>query len=157
MLIYNRYTVIRSLGEGGFGQAYLAEDTQMPSKRQCVIKQLKPITDSSDVYELVQARFQREAAILEQLGEHHRQIPRLYAYFTENEYFYLVQEWVEGETLESLDLPLSEPTVRVLLRDLLPVLAFVHEQGIIHRDIKPANIILRAGSQQHVLIDFGAV
>ena len=157
MLINNRYTVIRSLGEGGFGQAYLAEDTQMPSKRQCVIKQLKPIADSPEVYELVQARFQREAAILEQLGEHHRQIPRLYAYFTENEYFYLVQEWVEGKTLEALSLPLPESTVCALLTAVLPVLAFVHDQGIIHRDIKPGNIILRAGSQQPVLIDFGAV
>ena len=157
MLINNRYQVIRNLGEGGFGQAYLAEDTQMPSKRQCVIKQLKPITDSTEIYELVQARFQREAAILEQLGENHPQIPRLYAYFTENKNFYLVQEWIEGETLESLPLPQSEPAVRALLTSLLPVLEFVHGQGIIHRDIKPGNIILREGSQQPALIDFGAV
>ncbi|MEO1791978.1 MAG: protein kinase [Cyanobacteria bacterium J06629_19] len=157
MLINNRYQVIRSLGEGGFGQAYLAEDTQMPSKRQCVIKQLKPITSSTEIYELVQARFQREAAILEKLGENHPQIPRLYAYFTEEKNFYLVQEWIEGTTLESLTLPQAESTVRKLLTSILPVLAFVHEQGIIHRDIKPGNIILRSGSQQPVLIDFGAV
>jgi len=157
MLINNRYQVIRSLGEGGFGQAYLATDTHLPSQRQCVVKQLKPITSNTEVYELIQARFQREAAILEQLGENHPQIPRLYAYFTEAKNFYLVQEWIEGTTLESLSLPQSESIVRTLLIAILPVLEFVHTQSIIHRDIKPGNIILRADSQQPVLIDFGAV
>lgn len=43
MLLNNRYRIIRTLGSGGFGETYLAEDTQMPSQRRCVIKQLKPI------------------------------------------------------------------------------------------------------------------
>ena len=157
MLINNRYQVIRPLGEGGFGHAYLAEDTQMPSKRKCVIKQLKPITTSPEVYQVVQDRFQREAAILEQLGENHRQIPRLYAYFSEDQQFYLVQEWIEGQTLEDISVPQPESAVVSLLTSLLPVLEFVHAQGIIHRDLKPENIILRSGSRQPVLIDFGAV
>ena len=157
MLINNRYQVIRPLGEGGFGHAYLAEDTQMPSRRKCVIKQLKPITTSPEVYQVVQDRFQREAAILEQLGENNRQIPRLYAYFSENQQFYLVQEWIEGETLEDIVVPQPESAVLSLLISLLPVLEFVHAQGIIHRDLKPENIILRLGSRQPVLIDFGAV
>lgn len=163
MLINHRYQVIRRLGEGGFGHAYLAEDTQMPSKRRCVIKQLKPLTTNSEIYQVVQERFQREAAILEKLGENHPQIPRLYAYFSENQQFYLVQEWIEGETLESIlaeQGPQSEATVQQLLAALLPVLEFVHAQGIIHRDLKPDNIMLRTGAgsvQQPVLIDFGAV
>ncbi|MGD1898698.1 MAG: protein kinase [Phormidesmis sp.] len=157
MLISNRYQVIRPLGEGGFGHAYLAEDTQMPSRRKCVIKQLKPITTSPDVYQVVQDRFQREAAILEQLGENHPQIPRLYAYFTENQNFYLVQEWIEGETLEDVAIPQPESRVVSVMTSLLPVLKFIHQQGIIHRDLKPENIILRSGNQQPVLIDFGAV
>ncbi len=160
MLINNRYQVIRTLGEGGFGQAYLAIDQQMPSQRKCAIKQLKPITNSPQTYQLVQARFQREAAILEKLGEDHPQIPRLYAYFSENLQFYLVQEWIDGITLESLVAqqgPQSEATTRSILAALLPVLGFIHGQGIIHRDIKPDNIILRMDTQQPVLIDFGAV
>ena len=160
MLINNRYQVIRTLGEGGFGQAYLAIDQQMPSQRKCAIKQLKPITNSPQTYQLVQARFQREAAILEKLGEDHPQIPRLYAYFSENLQFYLVQEWIDGITLESLVAqqgPQSEATTRSILAALLPVLSFIHSQGIIHRDIKPDNIILRMNTQQPVLIDFGAV
>ncbi len=160
MLINNRYQVVRTLGEGGFGHAYLAEDVQMPSGRRCVIKQLKPLTTTPDVYQVVQARFQREAAILERLGEDHKQIPKLYAYFSENQRFYLVQEWIEGTTLDALvsaQGALSEAVVRSILVALLPVLDFIHSQGIIHRDLKPDNIMLRADTQQPVLIDFGAV
>jgi serine/threonine protein kinase, bacterial len=160
MLINNRYQVISTLGEGGFGHAYLAEDVQMPSRRHCVLKQLKPVTTSAEVYQVVQARFQREAAILEKLGENHPQIPRLYAYFSENQQFYLVQEWIEGVSLEDIVAdhgPQSEALVRSVLTALLPVLDFIHRQGIIHRDLKPDNIMLRADTQQPVLIDFGAV
>ena len=80
--------------------------------------------------------------------------------FRENEQFYLVQEWIEGLTLtERLNQQgrLSEAEVRGLLRDVLPVLAFVHQQRIVHRDIKPDNIILRHRDGKPVLIDFGAV
>ncbi len=160
MLINNRYQVVRTLGEGGFGHAYLADDVQMPSRRRCVIKQLKPLTTKPEIYQVVQARFQREAAILEKLGEDHKQIPRLYAYFSENQRFYLVQEWIEGTTLEALVAKqgvLSEAAVKSILVALLPVLDFIHTQGIIHRDLKPDNIMLRADTQQPVLIDFGAV
>lgn len=164
MLINHRYQVIRTLGEGGFGHAYLAEDTQMPSSRRCVIKQLKPVVTTAEVYQVVQERFQREAAILEKLGENHQQIPRLYAYFNEGQppdrKFYLVQEWIEGETLEAIVAdcgPVGEAQVHSILCSLLPVLEFIHGQGIIHRDLKPDNIMLRTGTQQPVLIDFGAV
>ena len=44
-LLNHRYRILQSLGEGGFGKTFLAEDTQMPSRRQCVIKQLKPMSD----------------------------------------------------------------------------------------------------------------
>ncbi|MEL7141870.1 MAG: serine/threonine-protein kinase [Cyanobacteria bacterium J06643_4] len=160
MLISNRYQVLEILGEGGFGKAYLAEDTHMPSKRQCVVKELKPINSSPAIYQLIQERFQREAAILEKLGAKHPQIPCLYAYFSEGGKFYLVQEWINGKTLKALSAqhsPASEATVRALLTSLLPVLHFIHTQGIIHRDIKPENIILRTDTWQPVLIDFGAV
>ncbi|MCU0549719.1 MAG: protein kinase [Leptolyngbya sp. Prado105] len=160
MLLANRYQIVRMLGEGGFGQTFLAEDTQMPSRRMCVIKQLKPMTSELSVHQVIQERFQREAAILEKLGENHPQIPRLYAYFSDAGQFYLVQEWIEGKTLEQLatdSAHFNESSVRKVLLDLLPVLEFVHEQGMIHRDIKPENIILRNSNQESVLIDYGAV
>ncbi|MFM7888464.1 MAG: protein kinase domain-containing protein, partial [Pseudanabaena sp.] len=148
------------LGEGGFGKTFLAEDTQMPSRRLCVVKQLKPVTTNPELYKLVEERFQREAVILEKLGEKSNQIPSLYAYLSENGHFYLIQEWVEGSTLDNLignQNFLNEKNVREILVNLLPILEFIHAQGIIHRDIKPENIILRQYDNVPVLIDFGAV
>ncbi|WP_081980778.1 serine/threonine-protein kinase [Neosynechococcus sphagnicola] len=159
-LLNNRYRVLQILGRGGFGETYLAEDTQMPSQRRCVIKQLKPVTTNDQIYQLVKERFQREAAILEELGDGHPQIPRLYAYFTEIGQFYMVQEWIQGQTLnqrlQSQGL-LSETEVRTILIHLLPVLEYVHSKGIVHRDIKPDNIMVRQRDGKPVLIDFGAV
>ncbi|WP_341524967.1 protein kinase [Nostoc sp. UHCC 0302] len=156
----NRYRVIRTLGGGGFGETFLAEDTQMPSNRRCVIKQLRPIQNNPQIYQLVQERFQREAAILEELGGATDQIPTLYAYFQTDGQFYLVQEWVEGDTLTAKVQQvgfLSESSVREILLNLLPILEYVHNKRIIHRDIKPDNIILRHRDGKPVLIDFGAV
>lgn len=156
----NRYQIIQTLGSGGFGTTFLAEDIQMPSHRRCVIKQLKPINNNPEIYKLVQERFQREAAILEDLGDGNRQIPRLYAYFEEGGEFYLVQEWVEGGTLRDKvqsEGVLTEDTVKQILLHILPILSYVHDKRIVHRDIKPDNIILRKRDSKPVLIDFGAV
>ncbi|MEB3219250.1 MAG: serine/threonine-protein kinase [Nostocales cyanobacterium 94392] len=160
MLLNKRYRVIRSLGSGGFGETFLAEDTQIPSQRLCVIKQLKLIQHNPQTYELVKQRFAREAAILEALGDSSSQIPSLYAYFHEGQQFYLAQEYIQGQTLSEMVTTygtLSESRVREILVSLLKLLEYVHSQGIVHRDIKPENIIIRSSDNQPVLIDFGAV
>jgi serine/threonine-protein kinase len=159
-LIENRYKIIQPLGSGGFGETFLAEDAHMPSGRRCVIKRLKPVTNDPKVYQLVQERFSREAAILEDLGANHAQIPTLYAYFESENLFYLVQEWIQGETLTAKvqqSSKLSESSVKAILVEILPVLEYVHSKGIVHRDIKPDNILLRQADAKPVLIDFGAV
>ena len=160
-LLNNRYQVIEVLGAGGFGETFLAEDTHMPSRRRCAIKQLKPIAaNDPQTYKLIRQRFEREAATLEYLGKSSDQIPELYAYFPENGQFYLVQEWIHGQTLTQIVADkglLSESTVREILLRLLSVLDYVHSKGIIHRDIKPDNIILRSSDRKPILIDFGAV
>ncbi|MGF1673613.1 MAG: protein kinase [Rivularia sp. (in: cyanobacteria)] len=160
MLLNKRYRIIRSLGSGGFGETFLAEDTQIPSTRRCVIKQLKLIQHNPPTYQLVQQRFAREAAILEALGDGSSQIPSLYAYFQEGKQFYLAQEYIQGQTLSEMVAScgsLSELRVREILVSLLKLLEYVHSQGIVHRDIKPENIIIRSSDNQPVLIDFGAV
>ncbi len=157
-LINLRYQILNALGEGGFGKTFLAKDTQMPSQRRCVIKQLKPVSDRPEVFDLVRQRFDREAAVLEAVGKGHSQIPDLYAYFEEKGQFYLVQEWIEGQPLSSLvSNPWSEEQVRSLLIHLVDPLSHVHTSNLIHRDIKPDNIILRQVDQLPCLIDFGAV
>nr|MDJ0576440.1 serine/threonine-protein kinase [Xenococcaceae cyanobacterium MO_234.B1] len=161
VLLNNRYQILETLGRGGFGETYLAEDTNMPSGRKCVLKQLKPIVQQPRIPQWMQERFQREAAILEELGEENCQIPRLYAYFSENDKFYLVQEWIEGETLAQKwkrEGNLNSQQVKQILVQLLPVLNYIHSRRIVHRDIKPENIIIQdRSSRLPVLIDFGAV
>ena len=159
-LLNNRYQVIQVLGAGGFGETFLAEDTHMPSRRRCVIKKLKAITGDPRTYDKIKQRFEREAATLEILGESSDQIPKLYAYFSEQGLFYLIQEWIQGQTLTQIIETkgvLSEREVKSILLNLLSVLDYVHSKGIIHRDIKPDNVILSAGDHKPVLIDFGAV
>ncbi|MEB3175056.1 MAG: serine/threonine-protein kinase [Cyanobacteriota bacterium] len=159
-LLNNRYQILETLGRGGFGETFLAVDTHMPSARRCVIKLLKPVIEGPEIPQWLQDRFQREAATLEELGENHSQIPRLYAYFSEGGNFYLVQEWIEGATLTQLQEKqgnFSSEQVERLLLDLLPVLKFIHQRRIIHRDIKPDNIIVRAADNKPILIDFGVI
>ena len=157
-LINHRYRILKALAEGGFGQTFLAEDLQLPSRRRCVIKQLKPDSSSSEMTQVVQEHFAREAAVLESVSKGNPQVPELYAYFSEGNQFYLVQEWVEGRLLRETIPPVwsEERTIKFLL-NMLPALALVHQHKIIHRDIKPDNIILRTADQLPCLIDFGAV
>jgi serine/threonine protein kinase len=157
-LLNNRYRIIQTLGTGGFGETFLVEDTHMPSRRRCVLKQLKPLANNPQIGEFLQRRFEREAAILEQLGEGNRQIPKLYAYFTEGGRFYLIQELISGKTLfQTVQQQgvLDEIAVKQFLVDILPVMEYIHGNGVIHRDIKPSNIIFRQPDGKPVLIDFG--
>lgn len=157
--LMGRYTITKLLGSGGFGETYIAEDTQRPGNPQCVVKQLRPSSNNPKLLQLAHRLFGREAETLEKLGKHDR-IPQLLAHFEEDGEFYLVQEYVPGRSLSS-ELPLGrnlpEAQVVNLLQQLLEILEFVHSQGVIHRDIKPSNIIVRDTDQKLVLIDFGAV
>ncbi len=159
-LLANRYRIIRQLASGGFGDTFLAEDTHLPSGRTCVIKQLRPMHNNPQVYQLVKERFQREAVILEDLGNSHDQIPTLFAYFEDQGQFYLVQEYIQGQTLSSLvksQGKQEETFVKRILLKLLVVLEYIQSKRIIHRDIKPDNIIIRHHDQMPILIDFGAI
>ena len=156
-ILRQRYKIIKQLGAGGFGETYLAEDLDIPvtPKPVCVVKRLQPTAIDPDIIRL----FEQEAQILYQLGQNHDQIPKLYAYFEEGEQFYLIQEFIDGYDLTQEISPgkkLSENDVIQLLRDVLEILVYVHENKVIHRDIKPANIMRRKDGKL-VLIDFGVV
>lgn len=157
-IIGERYQIIRELGRGGFGKTYLAQDIEVPGNPKCVIKQLQPRSNRPEVWQDAKQRFAQEAMVQQRLGNHD-QIPKLLDYFEENQEFYLVQEFIQGEELQrEVDRqPLSETQVIVLLQDVLRILDFVHKTNVIHRDIKPSNLIRRQKDGKFVLIDFGAV
>jgi WD40 repeat protein len=152
----NRYRIIQPLGGGGFGRTFLAEDEDKLNEH-CVVKQLAPQVKGTSALLKATELFQEEARRLQQLGEH-PQIPTLYAYFRHDNYLYLVQQFIEGQTLRQelrQQGVFSEEKIWELLSELLPILKFIHERQVIHRDIKPENIIRRSPRGDLVLIDFG--
>lgn len=169
LILAGRYLPKKLLGQGGFGTAFLAIDRYTPGMRQCVVKQFQPVGDLSPTQmQLAQDLFEREAVVLEEIGNQHDQIPALFAYFplpVENlnheheQFFYLVQEYIDGRTLEEELVEkgrFSEVEVVEILRETLNILKFVHNKNIIHRDIKPSNI-MRHCNGKLFLLDFGAV
>ncbi|MEG4571468.1 protein kinase [Microcoleus sp. N3A4] len=158
-LLDGRYQIIEVIETGEFGQTYLAKDIRRPGEPQCFVKHLRPGTSEPKLINTTRRLFQKEAEVLEKLGQHD-QIPQLFAYFEENEEFFLVESFVAGHSLSSEIVPgkpLTEEKMIALLKELLEILVFVHGQGVIHRDIKPANLIRRYSDNKLVLIDFGSV
>jgi serine/threonine-protein kinase len=170
LILAGRYLPLRLLGRGGFGAAFLARDRHTPTMRECVVKQFQPAGNlTPPELALAQNLFEREAEVLEQLGNKHPQIPDLFAFFPlivpssqnnrEEQYFYLVQEYIDGEDLET-ELAnkgiFSEAEVTEVLTEVLKILQFVHQHNSIHRDIKPSNIMRARNGVLH-LLDFGAV
>ncbi len=156
-LLHKRFKVNEPIGRGGFGKTYLAEDTHKLNDR-CVVKQLAYQGEGTrGVQQKVVQLFEQEAKQLQKLGEN-PQIPTLLAYFEEDSYLYLVQQFIEGDNLlKQLELQgkYSGEQIQQLLLDILPILQFVHDRGTIHRDIKPENIMLHRKDNKPFLIDFG--
>lgn len=158
-LIDNRYIIQKLLGQGGLGRTYLAFDTRRFNEA-CVLKEFAPIGTGESGLEQYRNLFKREAKILHQLQ--HSQIPKFLACFEGDGRLFLVQEYVDGKTysrllgeLQRQGRNFSEEEVIQWLKNLLPVLEYVHQHNIIHRDISPDNIMLPDGKDLPVLIDFG--
>ena len=162
LLLVDRYKALREIGSGGFGKTYLAIDDRQPNKPQCAIKQFLPAApnDRNSSSRL----FKKEAESLRSLC--HPQIPKFIDYFEWEEQQYIVQEYIAGQTLErelAESGVFSETKIRELLRQILPILEYLHSRKLIHRDIKPSNIIrsssvgvaLRMQHRPLVLVDFG--
>jgi eukaryotic-like serine/threonine-protein kinase len=160
-IVAGRYEAIAELGRGGFGITYRAYDNQQSSRvvvlKQIAISQTNSAdqgTRDSDYLNWLR----NEATVLQQLN--HSCIPQFYESFEEDNYHYIVQEYIEGQDL-SWEIrpgePINEEVAVNMLREILAILQFVHGHKIIHRDIKPANIIRRERDQKLFLIDFGAV
>lgn len=166
-----RYRVCRSLGQGGFGITYLAEDELLGQK--IVIKEYFPacfarraedgsirITEETDRAAFTEGRnrFLREARILTSLLD----VPgvvKAWNYFRENQTAYLVMEYVQGISLRSwLEQNKEVPSFDEALEMLRPVvlaLESIHKKGLLHRDITPDNLMVGANGTVK-LLDFGS-
>jgi WD40 repeat protein len=162
-LLKGRYRIISPVGQGGFGAVYKAQDTLCDDRLVAIkdinLQNLKPqeIIDATDV-------FNREVSLLADLS--HPNLPRMYDHFTDSQHWYLVIDFIKGETLEqyldamysrigkSEGLPLME--VLDIGIQLCTVLDYLHTHAppIIFRDLKPANV-MRTSDGHLYLIDFG--
>lgn len=149
-----RYNIIATLGQGAFGKTYLAEDLDFMGEYRVIKKLVTQIPKINPIK--ARELFEREAKRLYELS--HPQIPKLYAFFAQDEALYLVEEYIEGQDLFqefSVSGSFNETKLLVLLQDLLPVLSYLHTNKVLHRDIKPQNIMRRREDGKLLLIDFG--
>jgi len=145
------FRLIRRLGSGGMGSVYLARHVVIGSR--VAVKVLHPALHC-DAQML--ERFQDEARAVNLVG--HDNILRIYDLRREGDLHYLVMEYLEGQPLSQVPLPMDAETAIPILAQLCDALAAAHAQGVIHRDVKPENVMLvqrRGGDPFVKLLDFG--
>ena len=150
-ILQGRYRIITLLGRGGMGAVYLAHEIQLDT--DCVVKEMLPQNDPSQG-KIAAEQFLREAKTL--AGLRHPNLPRVSHFFEEGGSHYLVMDLIEGLSLDKMigAQAMPESVVLKYACQLLDVLEYIHEHGVVHRDIKPANIIITSKAQA-VLVDFG--
>ena len=123
-ILVGRYQFISHLGGGGFGETFVAFDTQLPGKPKCVVKKLQPQSQDPITLQTARRLFDTEAQVLYKLGTNEH-IPLLLAYFEENQEFYLVQEFITGHDLSQELVPgkkFSQEEVIKLLQSILKII-----------------------------------
>jgi WD40 repeat protein/tRNA A-37 threonylcarbamoyl transferase component Bud32 len=157
-LLKGRYHLLARLGAGGFGAVYRAEDTSLGNRMVAIKEMAQSGLKPAELAEATEA-FQREAYLL--AGLKHPNLPHIYDHFREAGRWYLVMDFIEGQTLETLleQTPAHRLPVNDVLKiglQLANVLDYLHtnQPPIIFRDLKPANVMLTASGQVY-LIDFG--
>ncbi len=158
MLLKQRYLVLHTVGQGGMGAVYMAQDTQLGNRLVAVKEMVQSNLSGQPTQDAVES-FKGEAHLL--AGLQHPNLPSIYDYFAEAGRWYLLMSFIEGETLEDYlaraqgqKLTLEE-TLRIGLT-LCDVLSYLHAHNppIIFRDLKPSNI-MRSADGHLYLIDFG--
>lgn len=170
---FAKFTVDRTLGQGGFGITYLAFDNSggevalkeyFPARfaRRAARNIVAPEPGHRDEFLLGRKAFYDEAFRLKELPSQ-RGLVRVRSAFERHNTVYCAMEFVDGRSLAQLlqsyhqrGLTIDESLIVSFLADIATALCAVHEADILHRDIKPGNIIIRRSSHEPVLIDFGA-
>ena len=148
--INDRYEIIRSIGEGGMANVYLARDIIL--NRLVAVKILRGNLAEDEKFV---RRFQREAIAASSLN--HPNIVEVYDVGEDDGKYFIVMEYVDGKTLKSLIKKrgaLTVPEVVDIMLQLTSAIAHAHESYIIHRDIKPQNVIILEDGRVKIM-DFG--
>ncbi len=157
-LLQQRYRILNRLGSGGFGAVYKVADTRLGDRILAVKQMSQSGLKPQEIADAAEA-FKQEALMLASLMHH--SLPRIYDHFAEAGKWYLVMDFIEGETLEerlqkmgSGHLPIEEALATGI--ELCAVLSYLHtrQPPIIFRDLKPANIMVTPDGHVY-LIDFG--
>lgn len=165
-----KYRIISTLGQGGFGITYLAEQVMLGRKvaikeffyKECCDREegTSHVTlgtqSNRETVQKFMSKFLKEARTISQLD--HPNIIKIHDIFEENNTAYYVMEYIEGENLSELvkrQGALSEVTAVEYIKKVADALAYIHARSINHLDVKPSNIMLRRHDNQIVLIDFG--
>nr|MDJ0718403.1 serine/threonine-protein kinase [Prochloraceae cyanobacterium] len=149
-----KYILDRELGQGGFGVTYKATDKS--SDREVVIKTINSHLQHKSDRTRLNFEFGNEARRLSQCS--HPNIVEYRDFFVENGFPFIVMEYIPGVSLDRLiqrNKPLPEAIAVNYIKQVGQALTVIHHNGLLHRDLKPENMILREGTQQVMLIDFG--
>ncbi|MFM7364745.1 MAG: protein kinase domain-containing protein [Cuspidothrix sp.] len=154
MLIEEHYRIIKAIATRRLYQTFLAVNESQFPPLLCVVLKFPSSTQTPE-------NFQHQVQQLIELGKH-PQIPNFIKHCIQNEYYYLIQEFIPGDNLATLvekQGVFNENQIWQVLHSVLPVLKFIHNHQVIHRNIKPENIILRSGNQDLLnnlaLVDLG--
>ncbi len=148
-VLINKYEIIKELGRGGMAIVYLAVDKQL--KREVAVKMLHPHMNESEHI----IRFEREAVVLATLS--HTNIVNIYEFFEFEGNYYIIYEYVNGETLGNfLEYHrIRYPIISLMIAyEIIEAIEYIHKNGVIHRDIKPDNIMISRNGTVKVM-DFG--
>jgi len=163
VVLRRRYKILETVGHGGMGAIYRAEDLRLQG-RLCAVKEVQPAASGDPTAQAQsQEQFYREASILARLD--HPSLPKVSDYFNDGQRDYLVMDFVPGSDLKQVIEDtrragqfLEERQMLGWAAQLCDALEYLHGQNppVLHRDIKPANIKLTPGGVIK-LVDFGLV
>ncbi|MGK7899240.1 MAG: serine/threonine protein kinase, partial [Xenococcus sp. (in: cyanobacteria)] len=145
-ILKNRYYVARQLAKKNYWTIYLAEDRIASIEPLCVVKRLQIPKEVKNLSSLAWNEL-RDLVTLEVMRlkqiDQHPQIPEIRDFFIINQDFYIVRDFIKGETLaeEIAHHPLTEAEVILILKEILKCLDFIHQKNLLHLSLKPSNII----------------
>ncbi|MDB9526733.1 tetratricopeptide repeat-containing serine/threonine-protein kinase [Oscillatoria sp. CS-180] len=158
-LLGGRYQIVQVLSAHPAGQTFLAADIHYPGHPRCVVRQLRLPTRNPMTRKFIFSLLRKKVEVLEVIGQH-EQVPSTFAAFDFEQSFYVVQEFIPGRSLKEelvSGQPWSQSDALYFLKEVLPVVAFAQERGVVHGNLKPSKLIRHQKDNRLVVLDFGAI